>query len=234
MRYVALCSALFVSAVASAAALSPYADDAGKLHASWQNFAFKKAETSTRYVLENDASKGVVIHAVAEGSATALKHRLDQAAEEAPMLRWSWKVGAIPTGSDARHKETDDYAARVYITFLYDPARASTLQRAQYGLIKAARGEYPPHAALNYIVEPNLPVGTVIDNPFTHHVKMIVVDNGKSVGTWQSFERNILADYEKAFGEAPTKLSGIVLMSDADNTHTRAEAWYGPIMLSPK
>jgi hypothetical protein len=234
MRYVALCSALLTSTMVSAVPLSPYTDDTGKLHASWQNFAFKKADTSTHYAVETDPSKGAVIHAIAEGSATALKHRLDQPLGEASVLRWSWKIGVMPTGSDAKHKETDDYAARIYITFLYDPARASTLQRAQYGLIKAARGEYPPHAALNYIVEPNLPVGTVIDNPFTHHVKMIVVDNGKSLGTWQSFERNVLADYEKAFGEAPTKLSGIVLMSDADNTHTRAEAWYGPIMLTPK
>jgi hypothetical protein len=49
---------------------------------------------------------------------------------------------------------------------------------------------------------------------------------------WLSYERNIRADYEKAFGEPPGALIGIGLMTDSDNTQSNAQAWYGPIRLN--
>jgi hypothetical protein len=48
---------------------------------------------------------------------------------------------------------------------------------------------------------------------------------------WITYERNIRADYEKAFGEPPGALIGIGLMTDSDNTRSQAQAWYGPIAL---
>ena len=49
---------------------------------------------------------------------------------------------------------------------------------------------------------------------------------------WITYERNIRADYEKAFGEPPGALIGIGLMTDSDNTRSQAQAWYGPIALN--
>jgi hypothetical protein len=48
-----------------------------------------------------------------------------------------------------------------------------------------------------------------------------------------SYQRNIKADFEKAFGEAPGALIGIAIMTDTDNTRSHAQAWYGPISLLP-
>jgi hypothetical protein len=48
---------------------------------------------------------------------------------------------------------------------------------------------------------------------------------------WLDYERDIRADYEKAFGEAPGALVGIGIMTDSDNTRSSTTAWYGPVQL---
>jgi hypothetical protein len=200
---------------------------------AWVSFTFAKRELKTSYRVERDAEKGVVLHAIAEKSASAKKLVIEAPAEKLSSLKWSWKIGALPVGGSSKAKETDDYAARVYVAFQYDPAKVNVLTRAQFGLVRALYGQYPPIAALSYVVDPELPVGTIVDNPFTSRVKMIVVDNSRELGQWRSFERNIAQAYQKAFGvPPPTNVAGIVLMTDADNTQTRAEAWFGPISLS--
>ncbi|UUZ69362.1 DUF3047 domain-containing protein [Polaromonas sp. P2-4] len=50
---------------------------------------------------------------------------------------------------------------------------------------------------------------------------------------WLDYERDIRADYEKAFGEAPGALLAIGIMTDTDNTRSSTLAWYGPVTLVP-
>jgi Protein of unknown function (DUF3047) len=233
MRFAALFSAWLFSAGLCAAEIVPFADAAGKLNEAWQPFSFAKIQTPTRYTIVQDAANGFVLHAIADHAASALKFPLDQSAERTPKLKFSWRIDAFPVGSNPSERSGDDYAARVYVTFAYDPQRVSGLVRAEYSFFRALHGSYPPHSAINYVVEPSLPVRTIIDNPFTARVKMIVVDNSKRLGEWHKFERDIVEDYIKAFGAPPpTNVSGIVVMTDADNTGTRAEASYGEITLT--
>ena len=78
------------------------------------------------------------------------------------------------------------------------------------------------------------PVGTVIPNPHTGRVQMIVASSGPAgVGAWQSLKRNVLEDYRKAFNEDPGLLMSIGVLTDTDNTGESAEAWYGDIRLLP-
>jgi len=75
-------------------------------------------------------------------------------------------------------------------------------------------------------------VNSVIQNPRTDRIRKIVVESGAGrLNQWTSYERNIRADYEKAYGEAPGALIGIGIMTDSDNTRSHAQAWYGPIQL---
>lgn len=224
--------ALRLVSLAGAEPLPGFADGAGRLNDKWGAFSFSNVATKTQYAIEKDSAKGFVLHAVSEKGASALRLTLDRAAEPNTKLTWAWKIGVIPEGSSAKQKATDDYSARLYVLFAYDPALASTFDRVQAGLARALYGEYPPHAALNYIVEPNLPVGTVVQSPYTAKVRCIVIDNGKSLNTWQSFSRNVYEDYIKAFGSPPpTRMMAVVVMTDADNTQTRAEAWYAELDL---
>jgi hypothetical protein len=60
---------------------------------------------------------------------------------------------------------------------------------------------------------------------------MMVVQSGeKNLNTWVSEERNIYADYRKAFKDEPPMISGVAIMTETDNTGESATAYYGDIM----
>ena len=75
--------------------------------------------------------------------------------------------------------------------------------------------------------------GTVIPSPRTGRIRKLVVESGSTrLNQWLDYERDIRADYQRAFGEAPGALVGMAIMTDSDNTHSRARAWYGPVKVA--
>jgi hypothetical protein len=60
---------------------------------------------------------------------------------------------------------------------------------------------------------------------------MVVVDSGAAdLGRWVAHERDVAADYRRAFGEAPPAVKGVVVSTDTDNTGEAAEAYYGDVV----
>ena len=201
----------------------------------WAPMTFRNISRHTRYTLVRDAEQGVVVRAEADASASGLIRRFDSPAADHPLLRWRWKVERPIRNSDVTRKDGDDYPARIYVSFRYDPARLSLVEQAKYAAARVLYGEYPPHAALNYIWDAKAPVGTIVPNPFTDRVRMIVVQSGTAdVGRWLAYERDIVADYRNAYGEEPPPLAGIAIMTDADNTGESALAYYGDIELAKR
>ena len=207
---------------------------AGTLPQDWHAQNFPDIKLHTAYEAVPDPIHGQVVRASANASASALLRKLTLDAHEYPTLRWRWKADNLIAGGDVRRKDGDDYATRVYVSFAYDSARVSVLERARYGVARLLYGEYPPHAALNYIWDAKAPVGTLVANPNTARVQMFVVESGPArLHEWLSYERNILEDYRRAFGEEPPPISGIAIMTDADNTGESAVAYYGNVELRP-
>ena len=68
--------------------------------------------------------------------------------------------------------------------------------------------------------------GTILPNPHTPRVQMIVAESGTArVGRWVEERHNVLEDYRAAFGEEPGRLVSIGMMTDADNTGTVVDAY---------
>lgn len=196
----------------------------------WKPLTFKKIERHTIYKLvkENDV---VVIKALAEASASGLTREIKINSKEYPIVQWRWRVNNILKKGDVHKKEGDDYPARIYITFEYDPSKLGFFEKAKYEAVKLLYGQYPPQGAINYIWESKAPLGTIVPNPYTDRVKMIVVESGESkLHQWVIEERNIYEDYKKAFGEEPPMISGIAIMTDTDNTGEIATTYYGDIL----
>ncbi len=201
-----------------------------KLPSNWKPLAFKKIEKHTTYTLVKDDNK-VVIKAVAKASASGLTREIKINPKEYPIVQWRWKVSNILKKGDVKRKDGDDYPARIYITFKYDPSKLSFAQKAKYETVKALYGQYPPHAAINYIWESKASKGTIVPNPYTDRVMMIVVESGEAkLNQWANEERNIYEDYKKAFKEEPPLISGVAIMTDTDNTGESAMAYYGDIL----
>ena len=175
------------------------------------------------------------LHARASSSASGLIVRMDRPVADAPVLRWRWKVArTLPKGDETR-KAGDDYAARLYVAFKYDPSRAGAGTRFKYGLAKTLKGEYPPHAAINYIWANKLPKDAHVPNAYTDRVIMVAARSGDAeAGEWRSEERDVLADYRRLYGEDPPPYSGVAVMTDADHTKREAQAWYADVTLSAR
>jgi len=200
----------------------------------WEPLTFRKIERHTRYRLAR--VDGITcVHAVADASASGIVYRIDAPAAERPVLRWKWKVAATLPGGDARVKQGDDFAARVYVIFKYVPGRASLGQRLQFTLARTYYGHYPPDSTLNYIWANRLPGGEAIANAFTDRAIMIAVESGnENAGKWTEHEVNILSDYRRHFGVEPPPLEGVAIMTDSDNPGGKAEAWYAWLTLSAR
>ena len=196
----------------------------------WKPLTFKKIERHTNYSVVKD-SDTVAVKAVSEASASGLTKEIKINLKEYPIVQWRWKVANVLKNGDVTKKEGDDYPARIYITFEYDSSRVSFFKKAQYETARLVYGQYPPIGAINYIWESKAPKGTVVPNPYTDQVKMIVVESGPDrLNQWVTEERNIYEDYKKAFGEEPPLISGVAIMTDTDNTGESATAYYGDIV----
>ncbi len=196
----------------------------------WKPLTFKKIERHTTYTLIKD--EGItVVKAVADASASGLIREIQIDPKEYRVVAWRWKATNVLKKGNVYRKEGDDYPARIYITFEYDPAKVSIFEKAKYEAIRLLYGEYPPLAAINYIWESKAPKGTMVPNPYTDRVMMFVVESGAArLDQWVDEERNVYEDYRQAFGQEPPMISGVAIMTDTDNTGEQATAYYGDIL----
>ena len=214
---------MHVGAFSRAQVGGPYPD-------SWKPLTFHKIDEHTEYSLVEDDGT-VVVKAVSHGSSSGLTREVAIDPKEYPIVEWRWKIENVLQKGDVTAKEGDDYPARLYITFAYDESKIGFLEQAQYELARLLHGKYPPTGAINYIWESRSPVGTIVPNPYTDRVMMIVLESGEAkVGQWVTESRNLYEDYRKAFGDDPPPISGVAVMTDTDNTQESAVAYYGDIV----
>ena len=200
----------------------------------WQPLAFSRIERHTDYSLV-DEDGTVVVKAVSDQSASGLTRAIAIDPAAYPVIQWRWKVNNVLHKGDVSSKAGDDYPARIYISFAFDPERASYLERLEYKAARLIFGDDVPYRAISYIWGSNSPVGTMIANAYTDRAMMFVVQSGSGkLRQWVTEERNVYEDYKQAFGEEPTMISGVAIMTDTDNTRESATAWYGDIVFSNK
>lgn len=230
--------ALLLGTAAVSLAQGPALLEVGKFSAAtegstlpdgWKPLTFKKIARHTQYEVIKDGST-VVVKAISEAAASGITKEVMISPREYPIVRWRWKVENLLRKSDVSRKDGDDYPARLYITFAYEPDKVGLGRKLRYKAGQALFGDIPI-GALNYIWDGKSPIGTILDNAFTDFAKMIVVQSGaQRIGSWVEEERNVYQDYKLAFGEEPPAINGVAIMSDTDNTKERVVAYYGDIV----
>jgi hypothetical protein len=198
--------------------------------AGWKHHAFP-GKTPTQFTYARHEGRDAMA-AVSVSSASMLRRDLRIEPADLPLLKFSWFVPELIDGADLSQRDKDDSPARLVMAFEGDRSSFSPRNAMLSELARALTGEEMPYATLMYVWSATAPVGTVIVNPRTDRIRKIVVDSGPAqLGTWRDHTRDVRADFERAFGEPPGALLGIGLMTDSDNTASRARAWYGPIQL---
>jgi hypothetical protein len=202
--------------------------------AGWQVLTFPRIPRHTRYTVVPEED-GHVLRAESHGAAAGLYRPVELDPRIYQLLTWRWKVDRVLEAADARTRGGDDYAARVYVAFRYDPAMATLWERARYRLYRAIYGRHPPRVALTYVWDNRLPVGTVLDNAYTDRVKMIVAQSGPArAGQWVEESRNVYEDYRRIVGGEPPPIEGVAVMTDTDDTGESAVAWYDAFTFRPR
>ncbi|MGF6478769.1 hypothetical protein QFZ91_000930 [Paraburkholderia sp. JPY419] len=203
------------------------------LPAGWKNLPVVRGKPITQYTLVHD-DHTTVLQADANRSASALMHEGNIDLARTPVVAWRWKADGPIEGADNRVASKEDAPARLMFMFDGDKSKLSMFDRAKMGLAKQLSCEDLPYATLMYVWSTNAAPGTVIANPRTNRVQMIVVSGQPGdAGRWQSLRRNIVQDYERVFHEPPGRITGYGLLTDTDNTATTTRAWYGDVQFLP-
>jgi hypothetical protein len=193
-------------------------EPAASLPVSWKNLPVAHGKSKTRYTLVKDDGTTVL--------QVDLPHT--------PVVAWRWKAEGPIQGADNSVGSKEDAPARLVFAFDGDKSKLSLFDRAKMDLAKRLSGEDLPYATLMYIWSTTAAPGSVIPNPHTGRVQMIVVSGQPGdAGQWQSLRRNIVQDYEKVFHEPPGRITGYGILTDTDNTGTTTRAWYGDIQFLP-
>ncbi len=230
---IVLVFSISAAAVFGGEAIQLLSTEIGKdgLPKGWEALTFRKVEQHTKYQLVDEDGRPV-LKAESHASASGIMKPLDLDPLTYQIISWCWKVDGIITKGDVTKKSGDEYAARIYVTFRFDPDEASFWESAKFKTYKALFGEFPPKGALNYVWANRLPKGESADNAYTDRAKMIAVESGTAqIGLWRCEERNLYEDYRLLFGEEPTNISGIAMMTDTDNTGETASASYADLVL---
>jgi hypothetical protein len=130
-------------------------------------------------------------------------------------------------------RDLDDSPARIVLVFDGDRSRFTPAEAMMSELARTLTGEEMPYATLMYVWCNRRAPGEVITNPRTSRIRKMVVESGATnLGRWLDYERDVRADYIRAFGEPPGALRGVAIMTDSDNTRSVTRAWYGAVRLS--
>ncbi len=200
--------------------------------ALWRHQEFPGKRYNTYRYVRLDGRDTVL--AQSSSSASMLRQTVRIESERLSRLRFSWKVPALIESADLAVRERSDSPVRVVLAFEGDRSRFSARDAMLSELAHALTGEPMPYATLMYLWCNSCEPGSVIVNSRTARIRKLVMESGpRHLSQWLDYERDIRADFVKAFGEPPGALVAIGIMTDTDNTHSTARAWYGPVRHVP-
>lgn len=203
--------------------LEDFASDApGTLPANWYNrdgngrpatYSDDQKE-SYHYRVMREAGRNFLRYDGAQAKHLMLQTRDNSAIDlsETPILSWDWRVHTLPTGANEFSEKNNDAAASIYVVWGFNALRVPRVVR--------------------YTWSSTQDIGrTAARNMNMQHI-VVVASGEKNLGRWVTFERDIIADYNRFFrGKAPRRPIAILILSDADDTGSVAKADYGRILL---
>lgn len=206
----------------------------GDAISGWLPVRLMRLKKMTEYVLV-EVGGTTVVKAIANASASGLRHAVSVDLSSMPWLHWRWKIPQVIEGANNSESQVQDSPARVIVTFEGGRDQLPPEEQINYDLALAMTGNRMPYATLMYIWENRLPEGTIITHHMTSRVKMVVAGGGtRDLNVWHGERHNVLADYRRAFGGDPPRVASVGIMSDSDNTGTNITAYFGDIRFASK
>jgi len=214
-----------------AAQVTPFsiATPGGDWPGGWHVGAVPKLRKPSSYRLVDNGGT-TVVEGTADASASGLVQLLDIDPYERPILRWQWKVTQPVEGADTARRAGEDAPVRIIISFAGDVGGLPLSDRLFFDQVRALSGVQMPYATLEYVWGGGAPKGTVVVNSYTPRIRIILVQSGpQPLDEWVSESRDVVADFRRAFGEEPGRITAIAIYTDADATGARSQGYFGDI-----
>jgi hypothetical protein len=187
--------------------VADYADGApGEFPAGWQ-----PRDNVARGTYRIAGEDGVrFVRATAEGTGSQMGREFPWNVDSHPLLSWRWRPRAFPPGSDERTSATNDSALAVYAVF---------------------GGSQVTARAVKYVWSRIVPAGTAMP---TGTARVIVLRSGPPPDAgWVTETVDPRRDYQRLYGEGPGRARGIAVLTDADQTKSRAVGDYAAFRVCP-
>lgn len=175
----------------------------GRLPSNWQ---VKVNHGKPEFGVCTD-SEGPCLHLRSVKASFALQRDVDVDPIQMPFLTWKWKVTQLPSGGDFRHAATDDQAAQVLVAFA-------------------------DRKVLTYLWDTTAPKGTAAsasEIPLVHIFALVCESGAADVNRWVAENRNIAADYQRAYGKTAPRVKGLRLQINSQHTGSTAESYFGEV-----
>ena len=167
-------------------------------------------DRDTEYSFSSQGKK-LIIYAKGQKSASGLFVPNPEICLQNNQLSWSWRVDQIQPTANIEVEEKEDFAASVLIIF----GKPSLLSK--------------PKGLIYGFTNTDLAPGSVVESPRApDNFRTIVLANKQSpLKNWLAYKRNIIKDYQLAYGERPDKdLHTIGVFTDNDQTQEPVKAAY--------
>ena len=175
----------------------------GRLPSDWQI----KVNHGRPEVSACTDAAGPCLHLKSVKSSFALERNVDVDPAQMPYLGWRWKVAELPRGGDFRHTLTHDQGAQVMVAFA-------------------------DRKVISYIWDSTAPKGAEESAGFIPlvHVFAVVCESGAAgLNQWIAENRNLAADYQRAYGGPAPHVKGLRLQINSQHTGTTAESYFGEV-----
>lgn len=198
----------------------------------WEIFRVPGKQPASYSYVRHEGRDAVLAKAEASGSILRHRHRIEP--DQLGLVRFSWNVPNAGAGANAALPQLEDVPVRVVLAFEGDRSRLSMKNAMLSELSRLLTGEEMPFATLVYSWSRVKQPGEVVVNDRTDRIRKIVVDSGDhGYNEWRSYERDIRADYRKAFGEDPGALLSFAVFTEGERDEGQLQAFYGPLKLIP-
>lgn len=180
-----------------------------------------------------DGQHALKVHA--DKSWGTLVHTVSDSVKPNTLLRWRWRLDQPLPKSDIHAKATEDSALKICLSFAMPEDNIPAGERTMFKFVKFMTREKIPSATLCYIWGGKEVIGYEQASLFTARVRFVVIANETTpLKTWASKERNVYADFLKAFGQEASvvpALIAITIGADADNTQGSSLGYVGDVQL---
>ena len=201
--------------------------------AEWKHLQLASFKTNTEYMMVVEDNT-VVVRAMAHNSASFLAVPIQFDPHKFPMLSWRWKVAQGIPAAVTTDQNKEDAPVRLMVAFTGDTSKLPFKDRFAASAAQTISGQALPYATIMYIWGGKVAVDSITTSNRSSRIKMIAVAaDDQGIGKWQTYTRNLVEDFKKAFGEEPGNVESIQVMTDTDNTGADAQAYYGDISVGP-